>query len=431
MKKDLFKKSSIQFLRLSVLMACCILAGFLLIAAVYKIPVDKMWSNVQESVKTFEREGLYFPVQESINSRLDNFTDSFMVNNVISSGQISDLDDAMENYRVSVKGGTNIDALSAYIHNDQYSLWSYGRYWHGYLVLLKPLFLIFNYSQIRSINTFFHIMLMCAVCIGLVKRGKGKFCIPLAVAWYVLCPPAVMLSLQFSSVFNITFAACLVILLFHEHFEKRSYVPFFLIVGAITSFLDLLTYPVLTVLIPLTLILIIRQNNSASFLKTTKDIVAYGASWGIGFLAMWAGKWILATMLTDNNVLLKALDQIKLRTSNTSSGNETIAITTGLAKCIETLLIPPVQFILLVCLIVSVLILIKNRKHISCRFVSIYPFVFISIIPIIWLLITNNHSSIHFWFTYRNLAATVFALYSGILAQIEQPSQDNDSGTAV
>lgn len=166
-------------------------------------------------------------------------------------------------------------------------------------------------------------------------------------------------------------------------------------------------------------------------MKTTKDIVAYGASWGIGFLAMWAGKWILATMLTDNNVLLKALDQIKLRTSNTSSGNETIAITTGLAKCIETLLIPPVQFILLVCLIVSVLILIKNRKHISCRFVSIYPFVFISIIPIIWLLITNNHSSIHFWFTYRNLAATVFALYSGILAQIEQPSQDNDSGTAV
>ncbi len=422
MKNNIPKKILNKGLNYFILMTACIIIAFLLMLSVFSMPVDKMWDNVNTSIQTFEQEGLYFRVQETPSSMLDNFSDSFMVNNVITSGENGIIDNAMNNYRVIVENGNNIQALRAYTQGDEYSLNSHARYWHGYLVFLKPLFLLFNYSQIRSINTFFQITLICTICMGLVMRNKSRFCIPLIVTWYTLCPLAVMHSLQFSSVFYITFIACLIIVCCEEYLQGK-YIYFFLVIGALTSFFDLLSYPVLTFLLPLSFLFIIRDSKSEAVPSATIDIVAYGMSWGIAYGTMWASKWIIATILTDNNVILNALNKVKLRTSSMSSANEVISRTTGLEKCIEALLTPPVQFVIVICLIASFLILIKNRRYFSINFASIYAFFLISCIPIVWLIFTNNHSTIHYWFTYRNLAASVFALFSGILVQINKPAK--------
>lgn len=402
-------------------MLCCILVGFSLIVAVHALPTDKMWGNVTESVKTFKHEGLYFPLQDTLNSRLDNFTDSLMVATSISSGGYSFFDDAMSNYSIKVDGGDKIQALYAYTHNEPVHIWAYGRYWHGYLVFLKPLLLLFNYAQIRSINSMLQLALMVAICAGLFKRNRARFCIPLIAAWYVLCPPAVMLSLQFSTVFYIAFLACLLILLFHERLEKGNYIPFFLVIGAATSFFDLLTYPVFTVILPLTFVLIMRQEKSSSLLATTGDIVACGSSWGVGYGIMWTSKWIIATVTTGRNFIMESASQILMRTSNVSYDGETVTKTEGLMKNIDLLLVTPTQVVLLGCLLILVIMLIKNHRTTSYSLARILPFVFLSVVPAVWLIVTCNHSSIHFWFTFRNLAATVFALYSGILMQIAPP----------
>lgn len=429
MKKSLIKETLMGFLRLFFIMITCIIIGFLLMLAVYLIPVDKLWGNVYTSLETFEREGINFSLQNTPGTTLDNFTDSFMVTNVIYIGSKGSLDDAMSNYRVKVEGGNNIDALRTYLEGGDYTVWSYSRYWHGYIVLLKPLFLLFNYPQIRSINTFFHILLMFAICIALIKRNKGIFCIPLALTWYTLSPPTVMQSFQYSAIFNITFLACLAILVFHEYLENKRYVAFFLIVGALTSFIDLLTYPVLTISIPLTMILILRHGNSSGFKKTMTDIASYVTSWVSGYSIMWAGKWILSTILTERDVLTNALEQVKYRMGNSITADYSIAFATGLKKCADTLITRSSVFVMVICFFICILILIKNRQNISFKFTNFVPFILIAIIPVIWLLLTNNHTANHFSFTYRSLTATVFALYSGFLIPVILPNTEKSKET--
>lgn len=416
-------KTCKTFLKCCAIMLCCILIGFSSMVAVSTIPTDKLRQNVAESLTTFEREGVYFTIQETYNSRLDNFTDSLMMGIAVFSGENGAVDDAMNNYVIANKDADNIQALRSYINNEPTGFYSYGRYWHGYLVILKPLLLIFSYPEIRSLNSFFQLVLMLMLMLGLHKRNMTRFCIPLMVSWYIMCPPAIMLSIQFSTVFYITFIASLLIVYFHEYIEKFGYIPFFLLLGAVTSFFDLLTYPVLSVIVPLTFLFILRKNEEVTFLSLTGDIVAHGASWGIGYGAMWASKWLIATVVTETNFITESMNQVQWRTGNISLEGETLVITDGLERCIELLQLPQNKFVLSGCLFLLLFILVKNRRSSCYSVLRMYPFVFLAIVPVIWLIVTCNHSFIHFWFTYRNLAATIFALFAGLLVQIHSPKR--------
>ena len=38
-------------------------------------------------------------------------------------------------------------------HNSEQKVYEYARYWHGYLIFLRPLLLMFNITQLRVILT--------------------------------------------------------------------------------------------------------------------------------------------------------------------------------------------------------------------------------------------------------------------------------------
>lgn len=381
-----------------------------------------MLPNVKVSLETFEKEGVYYRLFDSQGSQLDNFTDAFMVGNTITSMGKSIVDDAMSNYRTSGNGLNNIQSLRAYVEDDSIGFWSYGRYWHGYLVLLKPLFTIFSYSQIRCLNVLFQVGLIAALCVALTKRGLARLCLPIILAWYLLCPPAVMMSLQFSSVFYIAFGACLLIALFHEHYEKKGYPYIFIIIGAATSYFDLLTYPMLTAVLPLAVILALQSGKNRRLSTSLIFLVKCGIAWGVGFLGMWFGKWCIASLLTGVNYISQSLSQIATRTSATTSAGEQVAITEGLKRSLEALLTPPVLLGLGLAAVLCIVLFVKKKKQIECSFINFIPFILLSFVPIVWLMITCNHSTVHYWFTYRNLAASVFALFTGLLVLIRYPT---------
>lgn len=408
--------------RSCLLMISCIILGTLLILLAYCIPKWAMLPNVKASLETFEKEGIYYRLFDSQGSQLDNFTDTFMVGNTITSKGKGIVDDAMSNYRTSGDGLNNIQSLRAYVEDDSIGFWSYGRYWHGYLVMLKPLFTIFSYSQIRYMNVLFQVGLIVALCVALAKRGLTQLCLPIILAWYLLCPPAVMMSLQFSSVFYIAFGACLLITLFHEHYKKKGYPYIFIIIGAATSYFDLLTYPMLTAVLPLAVILALESGKNRRFFASFIFLAKCGTAWGAGFLGMWFGKWCIASLLTGVDYISQSLNQIATRTSATTSAGEQVAITEGLKRSLETLFTPPVLFGLGLATVLCIVLFVKRQKQIEFSFINVIPFILLSLVPIVWLLITCNHSTVHYWFTYRNLAASAFALFTGILALIRSPS---------
>lgn len=195
----------------------------------------------------------------------------------------------------------------------------------------------------------------------------------------------------------------IIILLFEEKYKicMKLWLYHFFVVGCLTVYFDLLTYPLVTFGIPIAFMV---SQYTKDFKTGLKMFIETGILWVTGYGAMWASKWILGTLVTGNNVLTSAVDAMKFRTSNGYDDavfNVLDVIKTNLNRADF-----PVEIIILlfaVCIIVG---LIKKIK-VSFR---IIPMLCIAILPFIWYAVLSNHSWIHPWMTYRELAIFVYAL---------------------
>lgn len=88
-------------------------------------------------------------------------------------------------------------ALKKYLDQDRgLTLTSYERYWHGYLVVLKPLLLVFNYGQIRILNGIVMAILVLLILRQLWKRDlrRGMLAFLLSVAGLFPNGPAIFVA---------------------------------------------------------------------------------------------------------------------------------------------------------------------------------------------------------------------------------------------
>lgn len=80
---------------------------------------------------------------------------------------------------------------------------------------------------------------------------------------------------------------------------------FFVVVGAMTSYLDLLTFPLISLGIPL--VLWLTLNDSQSIWKNICRIFLLSLSWAIGYVGMWVLKWGIGSIIIGENVVQNAL----------------------------------------------------------------------------------------------------------------------------
>ncbi len=399
-----------------------VIGGTLLMIGVYCLPMEPMRQNVRSADKIFAKEGVYHEVITGyMGSRLDNFTDAIMMNNVINEHGTSVIDKAMNVYRVYSSGKNPVEVLQAYLKSgESMSYGSYARYWHGYLVILKPLFLVLGYGEIRLLNIVLQLALMFGIAMSLTRRGMGKYMLPFGVTYLYLCPIALGMSLQFSGVFYVAFGGSLLMLRQYKRLcEKNRYLQFFFVLGIVTSFLDLLTYPLAALGIPLVTYYLLRDESSL------KSDVAQGVKlctgWGIGYIGMWSGKWIVGSLLTGKNVFADAMKSIGIRTSAVAS-EKPITYLEVLGKNAKVVLMSKWFLILLAIVVVgAVLWGIRKRAFSKNNICRILPFLVIMLFPFVWYAVTKNHSSVHFWFAYRTLGVLVFALLSGLIKGTENP----------
>ena len=139
-----------------------------------------------------------------------------------------------------------------------------------------------DYLGFRSINQIVLLTLSALILAAMYKFGQRKIMIPFLLTLLFLRPKAIAFSLQYSAVFYITLTATLVSLVWNQRLRKgQGYLFFFLIIGIITSYLDLLTYPVITLGIPLTMWLIIQEDTFTK--KKVIKIVQYSITWALGY----------------------------------------------------------------------------------------------------------------------------------------------------
>lgn len=385
-----------------------IIGGAVLLVVVFSLPTNSMHTNIKKSLAVFEEEGTYPHIFKGyVSSRLDNFTEAIMITNVISNENDSVIANALKVNRVSYNGQNPLGSLISYANGEEgYSTYSYARYWHGYLIFLKPLFMLFDYPSIRIINFFSQYSLLFILIMLLVEKGYKKLLPPIFFLLVFLYPITVSKSLQFSSVYYILILSLIGI------FYKKDKIPqiawiYFLVIGMLTSFLDLLTYPLVTLGIPLILyfVLFIHKDIKTTLIKW----IELCFFWGLGYAGMWFGKWVLATVLVNENVLLDAFQAISTRAARETS-SETISTIAVLTKNINMLVENKIYLIALAGYMLWLIGRCVFITHNKIKAIMVLPIGVSAILPFIWYFVLGNHSYIHFWFTYRILTISVFSI---------------------
>lgn len=366
---------------------------------VYSVTPKILVSHTTQGLNLIEKETLYpkYFFNNNTASQLDNFTDKVMLQRVLAKNE-------------------NDSALEQAMYMNGYS-----RYWHGYQAVLRPLLVPLNYFEIRYINTFIMFALLIKA-MSIIKKNINAvagwiFFTAVMCAKFIIVP----MSLQFTNMMMLMLISILLMDKFlcnqqtfnpdNKILNKERLLIFSFVLGSVTVFLDLLTTPILPIGMVI-ILLLIHYYQKYNYLIPNKTVIASFIFWSAGYVGTWAAKWILATIICSQNIILQAVNQVVFRVAGDGAKYEVHRLSM-LESNIKMLLQPfghtPKVIIFSLLFIVCAILLYKFRKTIIDK-IFIKKVILISLIPYLWYLMAANHSQIHSWFTYRSQIITVFGL---------------------
>ena len=196
----------------------------------------------------------------------------------------------------------------------------YLRYWHGSLLLIRPLLLLFDLREIYIL----HGILLAGLLLWLSRILLKKNCLEEVIAlWIALAAVNIWFvprCLEFTWVFLLALVISIISVKMAWKGQYTHFGALFLITGIVAAFLDFFTTELLTLLIPLLLILRIRERKEL-LQENWKLIISCGLLWGIGYAGMWSLKWGLSALITGEDVTkyLKTNFQVHLGTMGNMS----------------------------------------------------------------------------------------------------------------
>lgn len=390
------------------------LVGFLALILVFCLPTEPMKQHLGQSLPIIEREfGDSELIPGNAATLTGNFTDCLMLENAVyRSEEHSYLEQVMFMYRG--ESGTGDGWAPGYSLVDyvegvrQPREAEYSRYWHGYLVVLKPLLLLTTFNSIRVMAGILQLVL-AGIIIILCGRRREDF---LGTAFLLSVPCLYFFTMYFSLSLSICYyvmaAAVIIQLLHHEKLEQKGYYfAFFLIIGMATSYFDFLTYPLVTLGYPLCICLYLSKEKWQTQLK---KLAGYSVEWSFGYLGLWAMKWILTDCMVGGHTLRDAVNTLSTRTES-AQGYSKIA---GFWKVIKQSIEPYTNwgFYLLVLGILIYLAVCAWRNRRNVKRESLLQggvVMLVVLVPFAWLFLTQNHVEQHWMFTFKILAVSVFA----------------------
>jgi len=404
----------------------------LLMTAVYMLPSQPIRKNIQASISRFSLEGnFYKPFISSASVQLAGNMDSKMLRTALANIGGNPLKSAM-NGRMKYGSGAHWQQLRHATVQNIPGTGSYARYWHGYMLYLRPLLLFFDYERIRVVSSFVFFFLYTAVACLLSKKAGWIYAMGLAGSLVFVKIYVLPMSLGFVGVFNLMFIAILAVLLLpsKQPLDGAKIDCLFLIIGSLTSFIDLFTTPLITLGVPLLVLLIIyNQQKEASLAASFRLSLRISGLWLAAYGLTWFSKWIIGSLVLKRNVIQTAMTAVFFRTQ----GNEAYPLDryrtlhlnfhhlmSGKELAVAVLvLLSGLAIFLLLCRRCRLM-----RKHLVFLWVAVYPY--------FWYSLIANHSQIHHWFTYRAQLVSLmggFAFLAGIVQsalEIRRRPQERD-----
>lgn len=424
-------KEPVPYIIISLIFA--ILGGSILMILVYRIPVQPIRQHVKDNLKIYSSEGDGFRWAPPLDCTLvDTFTDSIILNSAAFIGTGSRLKDAMNNPWVQFEGtDSETENLIFAMKDDQHyggDVHNYTQCWHGYLIFIKPLLCLFNPSELRVLIGLLQYLAMMMVLIRLSAAAGRLQALAYGMTFLVMNPISLALSIQFADICFITLAGSWYLLCSDRPRDADNW-KVFLWIGVATSYFDFLTYPLATLGINLLLVLMLQPDRP--FLQYFRLILQNSAAWVIGYGCMWVGKWLVATLITGNNIFLSGFNAVLNRTGGTVPDGVGIDVRSPFQvykPVLKALLCRPVIFILLLALVCFAFYCVRRRVKLYFPWPRLAAYLTVGLFPFLWYSVLRNHSAIHAWMTYRTLGITVFAAGLCIAASVQIPRKQPEIG---
>ncbi|HFI0464148.1 TPA: hypothetical protein ACGO1T_000940 [Streptococcus suis] len=365
----------------------------------YLIPQESIQDNLQLSIDTINQEvkrWQVLPGREG--TRLDTFTDHLIFDKM-----------------------TNLDDYPPL----QAAFWSNGyvRYWLGPIAILRPLLVIFDYTNFRHLNLYIQVFLTMWTLFNLEKLlGRvysALFLIQLLLMHAWIFP----LSLQYSPVYIISLMTILsVTYLWDRQAPLENYLLLFLLVGSVTNFFDLLTVPLLTwgLAWMVYLALVISHSPPKSPCRLWWTTFQSGLIWAMAYGGTWLAKWSLGSLVLKINIFTNVKNQAMIRTQ----GNQDEVLDYGhiLERLLKILLTNEARLLLALSFLALIISWCLYKAK-PAKWMQASPFLAMALIPFVWTFILKNHNDHHAYFTYRLLVLTVFGLYNYLWCQVAWPKR--------
>ena len=268
-----------------------------------RIPTEMIRDNLVASAEYLAEEPYHFrwviPGVEG--SRLDLYADSMLLDIALYLDAEKPVESTMwAHYYWETGKRINASFLKAVTENPAPNR-EYVRYWHGSLIFVMPMLLIWNIQEIFV----FHATVLMSLLLALVfllfrhhfKAEAICFCIAMIMVDVFFVPFCLEYYWMFFLMLLTTIlTACLTLK------GKTDKLPIvFLVVGIAAAFLDFFTTATLTVLIPLLLSLRIQEKQGMR--APWKKVFLCGMLWGIGYVGMWSLKWGMASLIFGENMM--------------------------------------------------------------------------------------------------------------------------------
>ncbi len=384
-----------------------IAAFFLSMTLVYCIPTSWIQENVEKSVEVMENEGdypRYFFYRHS--AIIDVHTDKLM-------------------YESLIQNRPYYNAVQASVSINQYP-----RYWHGYQIVLRPLTVIFQVQEVRYLGMLlFHLLFFCSAWF-LAKKTRPVlamlYVLTVASGYVVFLP----VCLQFLSTFLVLFVSLIVLLSRYGEGRPMRLMLYFFVVGMVENFFDFLTYPILTLGIPLIILLWLRAQEGAEIRENFWFMFRSSVSWFLGYALTWVTKWGIATLVLGVRYFWRTMSVVQYRLNG--SEDEPLDRIGTIRRNLKAWMnvqdggiITWSKVALLILVVALVLAVWKKLKNL-CQIGAYLPILIVACYPYLWYLVMSNHSQIHYWYTYRAQLVALFGILVFIVSALREKKEDTE-----
>ena len=284
------------------------------------IPKSAIDYNLMKSVLQVTEDGKMFTAHVgSVEPlKIGIFSDCLILGIIYCADDTSPLKSAME-ARFMMKDGSPITAAELMLERPQSSDLQpviYSRYWHGNQAIIRPLLCVTTVYGIRVINIVVLSALLLLLAAAMWRKVNGKDALIVTLALAAVMVPSVPLCLNYVPTFYIALIASLLILLWRPATANLdNSILLFFVIGAATSFFDLLTTPLVAMAVPLTVYMLYRRPAKAC------RVVMLGLAWLAGYALLWATKWMLAVLFTGHDAIHDAMGAVTQRTVGHDEGD--------------------------------------------------------------------------------------------------------------